>query len=218
MATIEAPLTLPDLTAAAVPLHVVILVGAKHSGKSTVARRLAAEWGFTHVSFAAKLREIMEALDPMVGIMYEGPHPQDISPITYKEAIGQYGYDGAKAAFPEMRRSLQRMGTEVFRNLVSESYWVDAVTSRLLAEQPQLIVADDCRFDNELAALSGLRAVGYVVEVFRVDRPGLLVDINDGHASETTSANWQADFIVRNDGRLEDLEAEADEIGRRCSA
>lgn len=205
----------PPQEDAAQRLSVVILTGAKGSGKSTVARRLIDTWGYYQVSFAAKLREYMEALDPMVGAEYIG-HAVDPRPITYNQAVEQLGYDAAKARFPELRRSMQRMGTELFRNKISQSYWTDAVQAKLLADQPPLVVCDDCRFNNELDVLQSLKVVGYDVVLFRIERDHD-DDTNTEHQSETESRSWRPDFIVPNRSDLDALLAEADDIGRKLS-
>lgn len=195
-------------------LSVVILTGAKGSGKSTVARRLVDHWGFYQVSFAAKLREYALALDPMVGSEYIG-HAVDPRPVTYSEALELLGYDKAKSRYPELRRFLQRLGTELFRNCIQEDYWTSIVQDQLMADQPPLIVCDDCRFDNELAVLRSLKSVGYDVVMFRIDRPGLEADENSSHASEAISASWTPDFVLSNSEGLEWLDSEADAIGRK---
>jgi hypothetical protein len=96
---------------------------------------------------------------------------------------------------------LQRYGTEAHRDVFGEDFWVTqamnglAVTSR--------IVFTDVRFPNEAAAID--RKGGHVI---RLERPGASI-AEQYHASEQI---LQADYVVQNDGTIDDLHRKLDEI------
>lgn len=180
---------------------VVGLTGLKRSGKDTVADRLVEQHGFTKVAFADPLREMALALDPLVA---DGYHLSD--------AVTDLGWEEAKE-YPEVRRTLQRLGTEVIRGFVDNSYWVDEMHDRLLelrADGVERVVISDARFENEVDLVVDDHAwflwAGFVV---RVDRPGMT--IGDGHASEHPES-LHHDYVITNDGTLDDLHAKVDSL------
>lgn len=103
----------------------------------------------------------------------------------------------------EVRRLLQRLGTESIRGVFGDRVWVDAAMdlARRHRATGRPVVISDCRFDVEARAVHA--AGGIVV---RVDRPGL-----DGHpAGHSSEAGICPDLIdetVTNDGTILDLHA-----------
>jgi hypothetical protein len=77
---------------------------------------------------------------------------------------------------PEIRGLLQRMGTEVGRQMFGEQVWINKAME--IAEREDNVVFSDVRFHNEADAI--LRAGG---RLWRVTRPG--VGPVNSHASRT---------------------------------
>lgn len=181
------------------------LMGRARSGKDTFATYLVRNHGFTRVAFADPLREIAAAVDPIVGYNDHG----DVSPIRYSDAIDFYGYERAKDEFPEVRRFLQRLGTDGVRAFDGE-FWVRLGAERvrkLAALGP--VVVTDVRFPNEADALHALG--GDLVRVVRgVPDPAEVL-----HDSETALDNYHADFTVLNHSTLAHLSQKADSIAHR---
>lgn len=166
--------------------------GRKRSGKDSFAERLTGAHGFTRVAFADPMRELALALDPLIS---EG--------WRLSELVDAFGWEGAKEN-PEVRRTLQRLGTEGGRKVLGENIWVDtAMTTARAIGGP--VVFTDVRFPNEAEAVK--RAGGVVVRIERQDLPQ-----GDTHPSETAMDDWLFDFIVHNDDSLEYLHSEADRI------
>lgn len=174
-------------------LNVIGLSGYARSGKDAVAKILVEEHGYVRVSWADKLREALYALNPIVGIVQGGP-------VHYQPLIDGLGYEAAKdhGVFgSEVRRLLQRLGTEAGRGVLGSNVWVDALVGSL---RPGLsYVIPDTRFPNEAEAVTA-RLGG---QVWRVLRPGS-APVN-GHESETALDGWQFDAHLKNDGTLDDL-------------
>lgn len=171
------------------------LSGYARSGKDAVALILVEEHGYVRVSWADKLREAVYALNPMMVGGRGG-----LGAMRYADLIDWKGYEGAKddpIFGAEVRRTLQRMGTEAGRNVLGENVWVDALLAGL---DPNVnFVIPDTRFPNEASAIS-LRLGG---QVWRVNRPGFAPTNN--HPSETALDGWQFDVHIKNDGSLDDL-------------
>jgi len=173
------------------------LTGKARSGKSTVAEILRDQHGFTIISFADTLREMALAIDPIIGA--------DMGELVWlSELVGDSnGWERAKDEWPEVRRFLQRLGTDGVRNHLGQSAWVDAWRSKADAASGS-VVAADIRFDNEASAVHEF----WDAEVWRIERPGL---VDPSGAAGHTSENGIADHLVTrkivNNGNLSDLAA-----------
>jgi hypothetical protein len=176
------------------------LSGYARTGKDEVANILVEEHGFKRIAFADKLRDMLYALNPIVqadfGFEFErkwdGP-----AFIMLQEAIDTYGWSNYKESVfgTEIRRLLQRLGTEAGRKTMWDSIWIDAA----LKDIEGRVVVTDGRFYNEFDAV---RERGGVV--WRIERPGIGA-LND-HASETEAIDYPhfRNYII-NDGSLDDL-------------
>lgn len=168
---------------------VIGLTGKARAGKDTVGEYLVKHHGFVRVSFADKVREAALALNPMIGILFNtGTRLHDI--------VKDLGWEKAKEN-PNVRQLLQRLGTEVGRNLFGENCWVEAVDRDLQKHQPKRIVFTDVRFDNEAEYVRELGG-----EVWNVSRPDA-APVSD-HASEQ-GLSKSVDDIVVNQHSLADL-------------
>jgi hypothetical protein len=163
------------------------LSGYARSGKDTVAGILIDE-GWKRFAFADKLKLAVLRLDPII----ENVNGR----YTVSTAIKDFGPEKTKELFPEYRRLLQVMGTEVGRDMFGDNFWVDQALREV--QDDDLAVFTDCRFPNEAQAIKDRGGV-----VWRVERPGF-GPIN-GHASETSLDDWDFDGIIQNNGTLDDL-------------
>lgn len=164
------------------------LSGYARVGKDSVANILTGQ-GWTRYAFADKLKLAVKKLNPILDCELGTPFRLD-------DAITRHGADETKGLFPEYRRLLQVMGTEVGRDMFGENFWVDQAL-RDVGEN-DLAVFTDCRFPNEAQAIKARGGV-----VWRVERSGY-GPIN-GHASETSLDEWDFDGIIQNNGTLIDL-------------
>lgn len=105
----------------------------------------------------------------------------------------------------EIRRLQQILGTEVGREILPGSVWVDTGMAEVARHRRDLasVVITDCRFDDEAEAV---RAAGG--KVVRVVRPSLPKP-TDAHASESGISDHLVDREIVNDGTLDDLRVES---------
>lgn len=179
---------------------IVGLTGKVGSGKDTAGHVLVKYRGFTRVSFAEPLRQCVLALDPIIERRLAYDPLGEMEYLRLSWFVTQLGWDESKKK-PEVRRLLQRMGTEAGRNILGQSIWVD-LALRQMQDTTRHYVVTDCRFVNEAAAL---RSVGAVL--WRVDRPGAgLVGAAGAHPSEVELELIQPDLRLINDSSLEALE------------
>lgn len=212
-------------------LPLIGLIGRKRSGKDSVAAELH-RYGYDKAAFADPLRDLMVAIDPLVGV---GPLPGDLAnphPRKLSEVLDAIGYEAAKDMFPEVRRVHQTGGTEGIREVLGVKYdlrellggldvW-EAIAERRIdkaidyirvsRDEPDewvyrdLLAFTDVRFPAEAELI---RRKGGVL--IRVARPSLPID-EDAHISETALDDYEEDYTIVNDGTLRDLALAVDSL------
>lgn len=180
------------------------LSGKKRSGKDTFADRLVTEHGYTRVAFADVMKEAALALDP---IMWTDNLPDQFGEPGYvrlSEVVSSLGWEAAKGR-NEVRRTLQRLGTEMGRKLFGESFWVDQAMLKVEAIDGPVVITD-VRFPNEADAV--VEAGGVAL---RIERPSIVS--TDTHPSETALDDYDNfALVVPNLSTLAALHAQADFI------
>jgi len=177
------------------------LTGLARSGKDTAASWLVDHHGFTRFAFADIMKDAVYTLDPLV----EVSDPGDLDGLHMHARLAQvvdtYGWEGAKE-YPDVRRLLQRFGTEMGRGLFGEDFWVDLMAARVAQAAPAGgIVFTDVRFANEADKVRD-HFGGDVVRIVRPDAEGLS-GATGRHASE--ALDLDADITIVNDGTPDDL-------------
>ena len=177
--------------------------------------------------FAGKLKQIASI---MTGIPIEKFEDQEFKKTFLGE---QWNYFPKKsedwASFGKVqmtvRELLQKLGTEAIRDNLHENAWVNALfadytsTSANFKENSSKIeslnypnwIITDTRFPNEAKAIKDKK--GIVVRVRRdsvvtgsseiAERIGLLKTY--AHPSETSLDTWQFDYVIDNNGTLDEL-------------
>ncbi len=192
-------------------MTIIGLAGYARSGKDSVGQVLVKRRGFERRAFADKIREALIALDPMVSS--EEKLPSDRLSRLLGEGLygsveelkrsGIYGRD--------FRRLMQRMGTEVGRELFGETFWIDQCLpvvdlgshgSKYLkvkgTKYSDDIVVTDVRFPNEAQRIRDLGG-----QIWWIDRPG--VEPVNGHPSDNSLDVHDADRVLSNHRTLDDL-------------
>ena len=162
---------------------IIGITGYAQSGKSTLGELIVHHNGALHANFADLMRNFLYAINPLVT-------PKS----RIQDLVDHLGWERAKVGYPEVRRLMQRLGTDAGRKLFGETFWVDQFFANV--GKTDLLVISDVRFPNEAQAIK--------------DRGGIIVRIvRDGcepvnaHVSET-SYNDQ-DFTIYNDAKPDEL-------------
>lgn len=188
---------------------IVGLAGYAQTGKDTIGTILTSHRGYKRISFADNVREAVYRLNPRIEkrIFCDYDDDRFIYP-TIQELVESIGWESAKTSFPEVRRLLQVMGTEVGRDMFGQTSWIDMAERQVKAlPLSQAVVFTDVRFKNEA---DFVRKMGGKV-VFVV-RPGT-GPVND-HASDRI--DFAGDVKIENGGTLGELTDEVlrlDSIG-----
>lgn len=173
-------------------LRVIAMHGAFRTGKNTVGDILVRDHGFKQIAFADKLREMCLVLDPIVT-------DHVIPGLRLSTVIERHGWEMAKNGYPEVRRTMQRLATDVIRNHVNPNYWVDVVADTIADSDDDWVITD-LRFANEAAAVVGLGG-----QVWWITRPQVAghLDVESlNHASEAWHPDPDAEWVrhLANDG------------------
>lgn len=112
------------------------------------------------------------------------------------------------STFVKDRKLLQWLGTDWGRTTIRESIWVDlwkAEVRRIEKLYGGLIVCDDVRFDNEADAVHSIG--GTVVQIVADNAQGRITTANgiQNHSSESGINPRSVDFIIQNNGTLEEF-------------
>lgn len=175
---------------------IIGITGKKGSGKSTVARLLTREYGFSRRPFAAGLKHMLSGL----GVPPEILDGDDTAKSKPLDCLGGH----------TMRFAAQTLGTEWGRNCMGENFWVD----RWIRTMPSnyKIVADDVRFLNEAKAIMDLG--GTIVRVKRE----FIETRHDLHASEVEMDQIVAQYEITNNAGEKELLAMIDVILKDADA
>lgn len=177
---------------------IIGLSGWAGSGKDTAAEALIAD-GFTRVSFADKMRAAALALDPIIEVdawpEYDFEELYIVKEtIRLSDLVNLSGWTKAKE-FPEVRRTLQRFGTEVGRDLFGRDFWVNIALDT--APEGDIVVTD-VRYTNEADAITNRGGT-----LIRIERPGVVAA--NVHPSETSLDDYPFPHTVYNNGTVQRL-------------
>ena len=168
---------------------IIGLSGYAQSGKDTAASFFE---GYERRAFADPMRDVLYTLNPIVK-----------SGLNLQDAIDEDGWDKAKVRYPEIRRLLQVLGTEVGRAKWGQNFWLWQATKGLNSNQN--IVFTDVRFPNELEEIKIFGGV-----TVRIVRDG--VEAVNTHPSESALDDATFDFTIHNNGTLEELKAKIENL------
>ena len=177
-------------------MQIIAMSAYARGGKDTAAAVLVKEFGFTQVAFADKLREMLYQLNPVVNPAKKNYFTSPKHVMEVQDVIEVYGWDGYKETpyGSEIRRLLQRLGTEAGRKTLWDTIWIDAAFAGV--PEDGKIVVSDARFINEFDAVHDRGGV-----VWRIERPGLTIL---DHPSETEAPTYQHfDRVIENDKDLD---------------
>jgi len=166
-------------------------IGPIGCGKTTAQKRLQESFGFARVRFAGPLKEMMRAL---------GLTEAEIEGARKEKPCALLGGQTP-------RHAMQTLGTEWGRGLIAPDIWINAWRAAVDASNAIGVVADDCRFPNEAAAIRALG--GKIVRIS--GRAGETA--TPAHASEGQSI--AADLEITNNGDLAGFFAQVDSLPAR---
>ncbi len=180
---------------------IIGLCGAQGVGKDTVGDVLVSEYGFTKLTFATALKDVISILFSWPRDLLEGITDES---RVWRETVNEHWSEktGIKNFTP--RKALQFIGTDLLRKQFYNDIWVNIVENKineLRLYDPNInIVITDCRFINEFNMIKSF-SNSHILNIKRSN----IIETNTLHSSEIDWTNYEFDRILYNDGTIDDL-------------
>ena len=180
------------------------LVGLIGSGKDTVAEQLVKQHNFKRDSFAKSLKDATANIFGWDRALLEG-HSKESR--EWREQPDRFWSEKfGKEITP--RWILQYFGTEVCRENMLDSIWVDSLVARYRGENT---VISDTRFVNEINTIR--KQGGKIVLVKRGEIPSREeMQASGAHQSEWDWIGCKFDYEIDNNGTLQELYTSVDSM------
>jgi hypothetical protein len=184
---------------------IIGICGLIGTGKGTVADILV-EQGFVKHNFADKLKDGVSTIFGWDRAMLEGDTDESRQWREQKDSFWSSELD----EYITPRAVLQMFGTDCMRDGFHKDIWVSLLKQQLIANPEYNYVVPDVRFENEIEMLRSIG--GQVWEVKRNGDPEWLIEYETTgveptsvHPSEWCWVKPAKDFVVHNDGTIDDL-------------
>ena len=202
---------------------IVGICGLIGAGKDAAADVLVNEYGFTRLSFADSVKDVLVAVFGWDREMLEGSTEESRAARNEVDEwwSTQLGYEVTP------RNMMQKIGTDLFRKHFFKDIWVRSLENKL--RDLGNIVISDVRFPNEIDMIR--KNDGYMWEIRRGEKPewyiladryntadrpdrlqmeklGLTPEYYGAHKSEWAWIGQKMDTVIQNDGSLADLQQE----------
>lgn len=125
----------------------ILLMGFSDHGKSTVAKHLVDKYGYTEVALAGTLKDVVSSAFGVSRDLLEGDTKES---REWREQDNSFW--SSELGVPiSPRIMLEKVGTELFRNIIDDNFWIMSIKQRVmqLIQQGKKVVISDCRFGNE---------------------------------------------------------------------
>ncbi len=164
---------------------IIAFTGTKYHGKDSCADILMKHYPFfQRKSFARPIKDIVKIALDMTEEQVNGTEEQ-------KEEIDpRWGISG--------RQACQIIGTDLFRERFP-GIWVKNLHERMKQPKEHYVVSD-LRFDDEVEMIKSYPGTSVIIKVVRP------IEKTDHHKSDLGIDSKYVDYIIDNNGTLEDLE------------
>lgn len=186
--------------------------GFQSAGKDSVAEILVKNFGFTKLSFASALKDVLS-------IIFSWPRDK-LEGLTQEDRIWRETVDvwwAKELNMPQLspRFAMTHFGTEIFRNHFHQDIWLKIVEKQL--GNHDKIVVTDCRFVNEIELVK--KYGGKIIHVHK-NLPHWFTDykneslldekikniVSNIHISELSWIKCKFDYEIENNSTLVELQ------------
>lgn len=139
---------------------IVSVTGFIGSGKDTVANYLIENYGYTQLSFAGTVKDVVAVLFGWDRDMLEGKTKES------REARNEIDeWWATRLGIPDFcpRKALTLIGTDTLRNHFNDKIWIYSVEKKLSKISDNVVISD-ARYQNELNMLKSIGAKSFCIE------------------------------------------------------
>jgi adenylate kinase family enzyme len=198
---------------------IIGVLGLIGSGKNTVGEILKKDYGFEQLSFANVLKDSVSVMFDWPRHLLEGDTDES---RNFREKEDKFWSKKFNRSITP-RSILQQFGTEVVRNNLLQNFWVYSLEKRM--NKNKNYVLTDVRFKNEIEWLKSQNST--LIQIQRGIQPhwySIALQAYSGntkarefmlkniHLSEWDWIGTDVDFLIENDGSLEDLKEKVDSM------
>lgn len=188
---------------------IIGLCGAQGVGKDTIGDILVSEYGFTKITFASALKDVVSILFSWPRDLLEGITEES---RLWRETIDMYWSEKTGVSGFTPRKALQYVGTDLLRRQLYDNIWVNIVENKismLLSLNPETnIVITDCRFINEFNMIKKFSGS----QIFKIVKDINIQLTNTNHSSEVDWQNYDFNRILYNNKTVSDLKLQIKSI------
>ena len=183
--------------------RVIGFCGHRNAGKDECAKILHRKYGYVVRGFSDPVYEQLAILNPIIRV---NDHDAVYTADEYNAVVAVYGVDYVKRHSYEVRCYLQLLGTECGRHVHGEDCWLKIMDARMRLDERTVI--QGIRFPNEVSFTRAQPDSLLICVQSKLEQPP-----DPTHISEVSiDPAAEADYIIRNDGSLLDLEAELERV------
>lgn len=183
--------------------RVIGFCGNRGAGKDECAKILHRKYGYKVRGFSDPVYEQLAILNPLIMVYHTTIAPDE---RRYLSVCSEYGVDYVKRHSYEVRCYLQLLGTECGRHVHGEDCWLKIMDTRMRLDERTVI--QGIRFKNEVSFTRAQPDSLLICVQSKREQPP-----DPTHISEVSiDPAAEADYIIRNDGSLLDLEAELERV------
>lgn len=179
---------------------IIGIIGPKGSGKSTLANIIKEQYKYEILSFASTVKDISSIIFGYDRELLEG---STIESRIWRETVDKnWSQILNKDITP--RITLQIIGTEFGRNILGQNIWVEVLKNKIfnqdLNQNYKNVIISDIRYENEAQFIRNNK--GILIRVSKSNSESQ----SEIHSSEIELYDINEDYIIENNGTVEQLE------------
>ena len=169
---------------------IIYIVGLSGSGKSTVGEYIRDKWGFQEIVIGDELKKFTFRMMKLFGVVDENMSIECLYDVNVKDKYRKY---------------VREIGG-ICREMWGEDFWCEKAERDDLDFEKDIVISD-VHYENEIEYFSGSDTMGRLV--LRIVRN---CEKNSKHDHESEKQNIKADYVIVNDGSIENLYKKVEEI------
>jgi hypothetical protein len=202
-------------------LSIIGLVGFIGCGKGTVSNILVNDYGYIEDSFASTVKDVCSSIFGWPRHLLEG---DTLESRQWRDTVDIWWSKNLNIEKFTPRKALTMLATDVIRNNFNKDIWYLSLLNRMRNFTNTKIVISDARFINEIKFIKDNG--GKIIRIKRGPEPDwyqLALDTNIGKTSamhdrtDIHESEWQwigsdFDYIINNDGTIDNLKKQINDI------